>query len=69
MTKSKGTEQIKDDIIGQEEEVPSRTLISIATLTAPVNPSTSLSLKDDNQRSIILAHNPVFYAQTKYIDI
>ncbi len=70
VTKSKGTEQIRDDIARQEGEVPSsRILTSIAALTTPANPSTSLPLKGDNQGSIALAHNTVFHAQTKHIDI
>ena len=28
-----------------------------------------IPLKDDNQGSIALAHNPVFYSRTKHIDI
>lgn len=31
--------------------------------------SITISLKGDNQESIALAHNPVFHARTKYIDI
>ncbi len=70
VTKSTGTKQIRDDAVGQEGEVPSsRTLTSITALTTPTNPFTSLLLKGDNQGSIALAHNPVFYARTKHIDI
>lgn len=62
--------QIKSNIVIQKEEVPiSRTLTSIVTLKVLINPSTSLLLKDNNQESIILAYNPVFYIQTKHIDI
>ncbi len=62
VTKSIRTEQIRDDVAGQEEEVPSsRTLTSIAALTTPANPSTSLPLKGNNQGSIALAHNLVFH--------
>lgn len=65
-----GTEQIKDNTTGQNEEVSSsRTLTSIAALKALAMLSTSHLLKGDNQKSIALAHNPVFYAWTKYIDL
>lgn len=40
--------------------------------TALIHPSTSIKaipLKGDNQESIALAHNSVYHAQTKYIDI
>lgn len=74
---SKGTEQIKADDAGQEGEAPSMTLTSNAapTASAPLPPLTSndssllLLLKGDNQGSIALAHNPVFHARTKHIDI
>lgn len=38
---------------------------------SPIQASTDtpISLKVDNQGSIILAHNPVYFAQIKYIDI
>lgn len=32
-------------------------------------PSIVISLKDNNQGSIALAHNAVFYSRTKHIDI
>ena len=55
VTKSVGTEQIKDDAAGQEGEVSSKTFTSIITLVAaPANLSISLPLKDDNQGSIVL---------------
>ena len=41
-----------------EEVLPSETTTNIP-----------LSLKGDNQGSIALAHNPVFHARTKHIDI
>lgn len=69
VTKSAEKEQIKNDAIGQEAEVPSRSLTSSSTLAAPVNPSTSLFLKIDNEGSIPLAHSLVFHARTKHIDI
>ncbi len=65
-----GTKQIKADVAGQEGEIVN-TLSSTAPLitnivsTAP----TSMSLKGDNQWSIALAHNPVFHARIKHIDI
>lgn len=70
VTKSTGTEQINDDAAGQDREIPSsRILTSIAAMKVLANPSTSLSLKDNNQESIALAHNLVFYAQIKHINI
>lgn len=71
---SPGTEQIKADAAGQEGEVVN-TLTSNAPLTASSTSNTTstaptpLSLKGDNQGSIALAHNPVFHARTKHIDI
>lgn len=38
-------------------------------LPSETNANTPLLLKGDNQGSIALAHNPVFYTQTKHIDI
>lgn len=40
-------------------------------ITIPTEPATSITipLKGDNQGSIALAHNPVFHARTKHIDI
>lgn len=35
----------------------------------PRGASSTVSLKGDNQGSISLAHNPVFHARTKHIDI
>lgn len=64
------TEQIKDNTIEQKEKIPLlRTLTSIAALIALANLSTSLPLKSNNQRFIVLVCNPIFYAQIKYIDI
>lgn len=45
-----------------EEALPSETAMSTITNTPP-------SLKGDNQGSIALAHNPVFHARTKHVDI
>lgn len=70
ISKSIKTKQIKDNAARLEGEIPSRTLTSIATLVAAIaNIFTLLSLKDDNQGSIALAHNLVFHAQTKHIDM
>lgn len=43
------------------------TFKSITNLT--YNNFTSMSLKKDNQRSIALIYNLIFYASTKYIEI
>ncbi len=49
VTKNTRTKQIRDNAAGQEGEVPSsRTLTSIAALTALANPSTLLPLKGNN---------------------
>lgn len=69
VTKSVKTKQIKNNTIGQEKEISSRTLTSIATLATLANLSNLLFLKNDNQRSVALAHNPIFYTRTKHIDI
>lgn len=61
VTKNRGIEQIKDDAIGQEGEVLSKTLTSSTTLAASANLSTLLSLNGDNQGSIALGHNQVFH--------
>ncbi len=42
---------------------------SLANSRLASNDPTPLSLKEDNQGSIALAHNPVFHARTKHIDI
>lgn len=39
------------------------------TLKDPSNSRKAILLKDNNQESIALAHNPVYQAQTKHIDI
>lgn len=82
---SKETEQIKADSAGQEEEAPSSFLTSNVALAPndnPLSPATPLSslnltsynptpmpLKGDNQGSIALAHNLIFHACIKHIDI
>lgn len=69
-----GAEQIQADAAGQMGGAPSMNLTSNAA-PAPLpsltnnNSSASLSLKGDNQGSIAFAHNPVFHARTKPIDI
>ena len=69
-----GAEQIQADAAGQMGGAPSMTLTSNAA-PAPLpsltnnNSSASLSLKGDNQGSIAFAHNPVFHARTRPIDI
>ncbi len=42
---------------------------SLANSSLASNDPTPLSLKGDNKGSIALAHNPVFHARTKHIDI
>lgn len=69
MTKSKETKQIINNAKSEEGEVPSRTLTKSATLATLANPFILLSLKNNNQRSIALAYNPVFQARTKHINI
>lgn len=72
---SKGVEQIKINMTGQEEGATA--LISNPKVVDLINnakekiftTTTSISLKRDNQESIVLAHNPVFYSRTKYINI
>ena len=65
VARSPGTEQIKADAAKQEEEV-----VNTLSSTTPISTTpTSISLKGDNQGSIALAHNPVFHARTKHIDI
>lgn len=71
--------QILADIRSQKEEaIPSITLhfksektliIEEALLFETTITNISFLLKDDNQRSIILVHNLVFYTQTKHINI
>lgn len=62
VTKSTQTKQINNDLIGQKGEIPSlKMLTSITVLKAPVNPSTSLLLKGDKQKSITLVHKLVFH--------
>lgn len=62
VAKSPETEQIKADATEQEGEVIN-TLSSTSTARTSTAP-TPISLKGDNQGSIALAHNPVFYACT-----
>lgn len=58
--KSTGAAEIKANLQDQEEEV---------VVTMPLKEHPPISLKGDNQRSIALAHNPVYHARTKHIDI
>ena len=70
--RSTGAAEIKANLRDQEKErrdslfnaTPSNT-------TAPLTDVTkrSISLKGKNQGSIALAHNPVYHARTKHIDI
>lgn len=60
MEKSTGAAEIKANLQDQEEEV---------VVTMPLKEHPPISLKGDNQRSIALAHNPVYHARTKHIDI
>lgn len=76
VTKRLVIEQLEADTIRQEKEIPIRTLTNITALSKPKNLSLtnshslkSLFLKDNNQVSIILTHNLIFYIQTKYINI
>lgn len=50
-------------------DVATTALTGPLSLTNTDNSPASLFLKDDNQGSIALAHNPVFHARTKHIDI
>ena len=65
--RSTRSEQIKANAVKQEGGVVN-TLFSIAPNTALTAP-TPISLKGENQESIALAHNPIFHARTKHIDI
>ena len=72
-----GEEQIKADVVRQEEEAPSIILASNKTPTTPApllsltsnDSSFSISLKRDHPGSIALVHNLIFHACTKHIDI
>lgn len=63
MEGSTGAAEIKANLRDQEEE-EHEGMVSNAASTDP-----SISLKGDNQGSIALAHNPVYHARTKHIDI
>lgn len=56
MKESKDVKEIKAKLRDQEEEEDN----SIASKATSIHPL--ISLKDDNQRSIILAHNPIYHA-------
>lgn len=80
--RSKKVKQIKANVTRQEQEAYSRkesllTNNAVASLSAPPFQSflssdisaTLISLKEDYWRSIALAHNSVFHARIKHIDI
>lgn len=73
-----GIEQILADIRGQKGEAissmaphsePEKALTIKEALPSETTTNIQILLKSDYQKSIILAHNPVFHAQTKHIDI
>lgn len=74
---STGASEIKSSLRDQEEEL--KRIVSkdhesncVNTSVEPLiqaSTDTSISLKGDNQGSIALAHNPVYHARTKHIDI
>lgn len=61
-------QDLEDNACGGEERPTTEPATSI---TIPTEPATSITipLKDDNQGSISLAHNPVLHTRTKHIDI
>lgn len=63
IARSPGIEQIKANI-EQEGQV-----INILSSTTPSIALTPISFKGDSQGLIALAHNPIFHACTKYINI
>lgn len=65
-----GTKQIKADV-ARQEEVVINTLSSTTSLTINMASTapTPMFFKGDNQGSIALAHNLVFHACKKHIDI
>lgn len=44
-------------------------MVSKATSIDPSTSYKAISLKDENQRSIALIHNPIYHTQIKHIDI
>lgn len=67
IARSPRIDQIKAVATEQEEEVVN-TLSSITLNITSIAP-TPIYSKDNNQKSIALAYNPIFHTHTKYIDI
>lgn len=65
MKRSKSAREIKANFKDQEEE-DNKSIASVIHFSISLK---AISVKGDNLRLITLAYNPVYYAQTKHIDI